>query len=780
MNQATEIAQPNTCPSFLGLGVTCPVIEKLETYRLYKSGVSPTKIAQDFGFSRPYLYQMWKKLENEGASGLINKNWGSAPRKVTPEVEAQILRAKALNPSRGDAELAEEFGLHRSTIYRLLKEHGLQDLHLILEDKPSMHDFSESEQPEMQIVPSSHCLLLTTLPAIQQTGALEALSLLQAQSDFALYSDGKLHLALLLVMIWGLWRLSHIDDLPTSEWGVLLDHSRRPHSDTFFNYCHKLIELDEDNSLLSVAERGGQVVPYGYIEQAQLSSLVRWVEAGLTNGDCWYFDAHIIEYSGKAKLGKTKHGTKAKAVKAVKRFTISNGLCSLDYYAPTFVTYEEGCRYLVTHANHVLPKKYKIRLLAFDREAWNRGLLDWLEGPAQITPVLWVKNTVKIRAQLEAIPSSAFEPIRNLLEKEESDKGKGKPANDSSFLVAPPQPARQNVHQSANQALVSPLQLPSQSQNTGDPTAPTLHIGKESRQELQFVADQQLELSDWGEQRVVLFETDKQKRIAIYTTAARDAERSELTDLTDLTDFDSSHATLSLPVIRTPLELVDDLRFKQRIENQFKVGKHEIGADALPSHRVLLTQIKEPFDGEEANKALNSAQKRVEKYQNQHQELEVLYEEKKLDKHQLNILQRRSLRLEKKAQSEIQTIQQELEQVQEDKDGQAYIESTVSVLDLRMLTLLNLFKHHALVILKLLAQNLGLDTAGPERLRRAFFPFGERVEFNPQNQVATVFAKKFPTKEMRDAYAHFSSSLEDNPPTLTHQGVSYRLQFKSE
>lgn len=776
MNQATEITQPNTCASFLGLGITDPLLEKLETYRLYKSGVSPTKIAEDFGFSRPYLYQMWKKLENEGPTALINKNWGSAPRKVTSEVEAQILRAKALNPSSGDASLAKEFGLHRSTVYRLLKEHGLQDLHLVLEGKPKESDVDESSP---LIVSSSHCLLLTTLPAIQQSGALEALSVLQAQSGYALYSDGQLHFALLLIMVWGLWRLSHIDDLSTSSWGVLLDHPRRPHSDTFSNYCHRLIELDEDKSLLSVAERAGQVVPYGYIEQAQLSSLVHWVEAGLTDGDCWYFDAHIIEYSGQGNIGKTKHGTKAKAVKAVKRFTISNGLCSLDYYAPTFVSYEEGCRYLITHANKILPQEYKICLLAFDREGWNRTFLDWLEGTAQITPIVWVKSTSKIRAQLEAVPASAFEPISNHFEKEQEQKNvsndKDKLANHPFPKVTPSQLPLKNAHQSANQANASgDSYLPSQSQK--EPLS-TLHIGKDSRQELQSVADQQLELSDWGEQRVVLFETDKQKRIAIYTTAQKCAKSDELTDK------ESSDVTLSpqnVEVIRTPTELIDDLRFKQRLENQFKVEKHEIGSDALPSHRLLLTQVKEPFDREEADKALNSAQKRVHKHQSQHQELEVLYEQKKLDKHQLNILQCRSVRLQKKASSEIQTIQQELEQVQEDQDGKNYIESTVTVLDLRMLTLLNLFKHHALVILKLLAQNLGLDSAGPKRLRRAFFPFGERVEFNPENKVATVFAKRFPTKEMRDAYAHLGESFEDNPPILTRQGISYRLQFKSE
>ena len=89
--------------------------------------------------------------------------------------------------------------------------------------------------------------------------------------------------ALFLLMAWGLWRLSHLDAYSTHEWGVFIEHSRRPDSDTFSNYCHKLIELDESNSSCEVAERGGLVVPYGFIEQPQLNSLVHWVQAGLVS-----------------------------------------------------------------------------------------------------------------------------------------------------------------------------------------------------------------------------------------------------------------------------------------------------------------------------------------------------------------------------------------------------------------------------------------------------------------------------------------------------------------
>ncbi|MEM7342867.1 MAG: hypothetical protein AAF485_01365 [Chloroflexota bacterium] len=88
-----------------------------------------TEIATLFGFSHPYLYEMWKRFEAEGTIAFIKKNWGSAPRKVTTEVEAAIIRAKAIDPEKKDEVLAQEFGVNRATVYRLLKEHGIQDLH---------------------------------------------------------------------------------------------------------------------------------------------------------------------------------------------------------------------------------------------------------------------------------------------------------------------------------------------------------------------------------------------------------------------------------------------------------------------------------------------------------------------------------------------------------------------------------------------------------------------------------------------------------------------------
>jgi transposase len=131
--QSIDLEQLKKEPdSFLSWGIGDPVLRKLETYRLYQAGYAVADIAEAFGLSPGYLYEMWGKFKAEGTEALVDKRWGAAPRKRTTEREAEVLRAKALSPERGDSDLAGEFGLERSTVYRLLKEHGLQDLHRVL------------------------------------------------------------------------------------------------------------------------------------------------------------------------------------------------------------------------------------------------------------------------------------------------------------------------------------------------------------------------------------------------------------------------------------------------------------------------------------------------------------------------------------------------------------------------------------------------------------------------------------------------------------------------
>ena len=89
----------------------------------------------------------------------------------------------------------------------------------------------------------------------------------------------------------------------------------------------------------------------------------------------------------------------------------------------------------------------------------------------------------------------------------------------------------------------------------------------------------------------------------------------------------------------------------------------------------------------------------------------------------------------------------------------------------------NLFKSHALVALNILARRLGIPEAGPDRLRRSFLSFGDRVEFDHDQRIATVYARPFPRAYMQEAYEKLCGELHDVPITLTRHGVPYRVRF---
>ena len=132
--------------SFLRLRFDDPVLRKLETYRLYQAGYAAADIATAFGFARPYLHELWGKFEQQGTEAFVDKHWGTAPRQRTTAREAKVLRAKALHPECSDSKLAQQFGMDRSTVYLLLKEHDMQDLHHVIADT----DESITIQPESE------------------------------------------------------------------------------------------------------------------------------------------------------------------------------------------------------------------------------------------------------------------------------------------------------------------------------------------------------------------------------------------------------------------------------------------------------------------------------------------------------------------------------------------------------------------------------------------------------------------------------------------------------
>ena len=286
-------------------------------------------------------------------------------------------------------------------------------------------------------------------------------------------------------------------------------------------------------------------------------------------------------------------------------------------------------------------------------------------------------------------------------------------------------------------------------------------VGKDEQEtRVVQIADTQVTFPDLGSRRVVVLETEAKTRLGIYTTAlhAKDAA------------LDNERA------MTTP-RLIDTMRFKQRIENDFKVETNEMNSDAIPTHKVHEVQQTEAYDAPQARRQLANAEKRLPKYAAQEEQHQRLLDEEHIDKHEFNVLNTRTQRLRRQTKHQIKRLKTELDSVKMNAEGQTVRSYTTHVLDMRKLTLLNLFKAHTLVVLHILAQQLGLDGAGPARLRRQFLPFGDRVEFDHVRRIVTVYAQRFPRAQTQQAYERLCALQRDLPVTLERNGISYRVRF---
>jgi hypothetical protein len=275
------------------------------------------------------------------------------------------------------------------------------------------------------------------------------------------------------------------------------------------------------------------------------------------------------------------------------------------------------------------------------------------------------------------------------------------------------------------------------------------------------VADVDVTFPDLGTRRVVVLETDAGTRLGIFTTALRPTDAP----------LDNERVMPTLAVLNT-------MHHKQRIENSFKVRQHEMDTDALPTHQVHQVVQTEPYDLQKAQAQAARADQRLDKYQADQDRHAELLENGEIDQREFKTLTARTARLQTKTHHRKDRLSQDLARVTTDAaTGQTVIERTVEVLDVRKLALLNLFKDHALVVLHLLAHLLGLEGAGPERLRREFFAHGDRIEFDHAGRVMTVYTKPFPRARTQLAYEQLCAQLNERPVTFARDGRTYRVRF---
>lgn len=513
-----------------------------------------------------------------------------------------------------------------------------------------------------------------------------------------MYNDKTFQLCLFWAQVWGVKRLSHLNDHPAEEWALPLDAPRRPDYDTVQGYLAEVLTQDGSQD----TEHPDQVREGGLIDTAQVETLKQWAAAGLFRGRVWYLDSHTVEYSGDESIGRTRHGTKHTSVRGVVEYCLFNWAPALSTYQPAGSKLHQVIPQLVTKANRHLPADGQVRIVAFDKEGYDATLLRWFDEQ-EVIPVTWLKATAPNQRDLTAVPEEEFVDL--------------------------PKP---------------------------------LTMGK-ADQEHQVVrlAETTVSIPDHRPVRTVVLETDQGRRFGILTHALRPGE-----------------GALDDERVMTTIAVLEAMRLKQQAENYYKTKRHELAGDAIPTHQVHTVTLTEEYELGKGRSLLRRAQRQVIKYEAAMERYRADLEAGELSRQEYHALYQRASHLHNQSVLRLAQRTAELEQVTVDAvTGQAQRTYQVKRLDVRKMTLLNLYKAHAYVTLKLLAEEMGLGGMGPERLRREVLAFGDRVEIDPQRRVMTVYARRIPRARARRAYEWLCYRLADHLTTFSRDMVPYRLEF---
>ncbi len=99
------------------------LVERIE------AGTTQAEVARQMGLSRGTVAKWWHRYQAEGAAGLVDRSSRPhrSPRRTAGKVEERICRLRR-STKRGPAYLSVRTGVPPSTIWRVLKRHGLNRL----------------------------------------------------------------------------------------------------------------------------------------------------------------------------------------------------------------------------------------------------------------------------------------------------------------------------------------------------------------------------------------------------------------------------------------------------------------------------------------------------------------------------------------------------------------------------------------------------------------------------------------------------------------------------
>ena len=234
---------------------------------------------------------------------------------------------------------------------------------------------------------------------------------------------------------------------------------------------------------------------------------------------------------------------------------------------------------------------------------------------------------------------------------------------------------------------------------------------------------------------------------------------------------------LSDPRVLSAWKLLEVMRYKQRLENSFKLSVHEMGGNIIPDRCIEVKTEWQPYELEKEEKKLEKAQKKLSGLEQKQQEKKVLWEQGELSKSEYNVLSKDIARQGKNLENKIEKLSAETAKAEVGEAGQTFIAEEKSRLDTTRMGLLEVFKKYAIGAMTIVATLMGLAGMGPEKLRRVFLERGGTVAIDGAAMVMWVIANPFPSRTTQLAYERLCWELNKREAKFKRAGKEYTLKF---
>jgi hypothetical protein len=224
-------------------------------------------------------------------------------------------------------------------------------------------------------------------------------------------------------------------------------------------------------------------------------------------------------------------------------------------------------------------------------------------------------------------------------------------------------------------------------------------------------------------------------------------------------------------------KLLEVMRYKQRVENSFKLSIHEMGGNVIPDRCIEVETERQPYELEKEKKKLERAHKKLCGLEQKQQEKQALWERGDLSKKEYNVLCKDITRQRKNLQAKIDKLEVETAGVEVDEAGRSVVAVEKSRLNTTRMGLLEVFKKYAIQAMAIVASLMGLAGMGPEKLRRVFLERGGVVVVDEAALVMRVIANPFPSQATQRAYERLCWELNTRETTFKREGKEYTLTF---